>query len=286
MDKVKRDALRVCDLEDSEAVREHCENVVDQLDEGWLDFESQSPAPDALAEEYLSYYEELKSMVVDGPGTVDRAVEAGESVLFEGAQGSLLDVDFGTYPYVTSSNPTVGGVVTGAGFPGHKLEQVVGLVKAYTTRVGKGPFPAELTGDTGEWLREHGGEFGATTGRPRRCGWLDLKMLEYTTRINGFTDIALSKLDVLSGMGTIKVATGYEKNGRELEDFPAHTPSLGDVDPVYEELPGWDEDITDVREFDELPSEARDYVTFVEDTLDVPISYVSVGPGRKELIQR
>jgi adenylosuccinate synthase len=284
VDKVRRSALRVCDLADPDAVHQHVEDVVNGLDESWHDFEDSSA--EALADEYLDYYQRLKPLVVDGPGTIARAREDGDTVLFEGAQGSLLDVDYGTYPYVTSSNPTVGGVVTGAGYPGHELVQVVGLVKAYTTRVGKGPFPTELTGETGEWLREQGGEFGATTGRPRRCGWLDLKMLEYTTRINGFTDIALSKLDVLSGMDSIKVAVDYEIDGDTLTDFPAHTPRLSEVTPVYETLPGWEADITGVREFRNLPAEARDYVEFVESYLDVPATYVSVGPGREQLIRR
>lgn len=286
VDKVSRQGLRMCDLEDPDAVYDHCEGVVSGMDEGWDEFEG--TGGEQIAEEYLDYYRQLEELLVDVPGRLDTAYRSGDTILFEGAQGSLLDIDFGTYPYVTSSNPTVGGVVTGSGFPGHKLRQVVGVVKAYTTRVGGGPFPTELEGDTGEWLRDKGGEFGATTGRPRRCGWLDLKMLNYTCRINGFTDLVLSKLDILSGLDRLKVAMDYREGAteRRLPDFPPQSERLSAVAPVYEELEGWEEDISDCKNYKELPVAARSYIDFIEDNLDVDVSYISVGPGREELIIR
>lgn len=284
VDKVRRSGLRICDLDNPDQVRTHCRQIVESLGDDWNDFEGASG--DELADEYLEYYEVLRNWVVDVPSLLDNAYNNDEKILFEGAQGSLLDIDFGTYPYVTSSNPTVGGVVTGSGFPGHRLKQVVGLAKAYTTRVGKGPFPTELMGETGEWLQERGGEFGATTGRPRRCGWLDLKMLEYTSRINGFTDLVLSKLDVLSGLDPLKVAVDYELDGSTVEHYPADTGSLAEVEPVYREFSGWEENISDCREFGELPAPARKYVEFIEETLSVPATYLSIGPERGELIVR
>ncbi|MGM0380829.1 MAG: adenylosuccinate synthase [bacterium] len=286
VDKTSRQGLRMCDLADADAVYKHCEQVVSGLGEGWENFEG--TGGEEIANEYLEYYRQLEELLVDVPGRLDTAGRSGETILFEGAQGSLLDIDFGTYPYVTSSNPTVGGVVTGSGFPGHKLQQVVGVTKAYTTRVGGGPFPTELNDETGEWLQDKGGEFGATTGRPRRCGWLDLKMLTYTCRINGFTDLVLSKLDILSGLEEIKVAVDYREasSERRLPDFPARSEQLGEVEPVYKNLEGWNKDISACRSFSELPGPARDYVEFIENNLRVDVSYVSVGPGRKELIIR
>jgi adenylosuccinate synthase len=285
LDKVRRRGLRICDLADHDKIYSHCEKIFSELDEGWAEFEKSSV--EELASEYSDYYQQLKDIVVDAPAELDAAFRRGEKILFEGAQGSLLDIDFGTYPYVTSSNPTVGGVVTGSGFPGHRLETVLGIAKAYTTRVGEGPFPAELTGEMGQWLQDKGGEFGATTGRPRRCGWLDLKILRYTARVNGFTDLVLTKLDVLSGQEKIKVAVDYRgPSGQPINGFPARSEQLAEVEPVYEELEGWAEDITDCSNFSELPAAARDYVKYIEENLQVPVSYLSVGPGRRQFIER
>ncbi|MFB6346318.1 MAG: adenylosuccinate synthase [bacterium] len=285
VDKVRRSGLRMADLQNAGEVREHCRGIINGLDDGWHEFDGITK-PDALADEYIEYYDELKENFVDVPRSLRRASERGESILFEGAQGTMLDVDFGTYPFVTSSNPTSGGIVTGSGFPGHQIEDIVGVVKAYTTRVGAGDMPTELTGETGEWLREQGGEFGATTGRPRRCGWLDFVQLDYAITVNGLTSIALSKLDILSGLDEIKVAVEYELNGERFTEFPARTADLMELDPIYETLPGFEEDITDCRNWDELPPNARDYVQYVEDNLQVPIDYISVGPGREQLIIR
>lgn len=284
VDKVRRSGLRLCDLDDQEDLVKHCSTRIQQIKDRFGDYEGQSA--EQLAAEYFEYYERLEDLLVAVPELLDESYEAGRQILFEGAQGSLLDVDFGTYPYVTSSNPTVGGIVTGAAFPGHQLEEVVGIVKAYTTRVGEGPFPAELTGEQGEWLREKGGEFGATTGRPRRCGWLDLPLLNYTCTVNGFTSLALTKLDVLSGLEEIEVVVDYELDGTALDSFPASSHNLDEVQTVTKSLPGWSEDITDCRKYDELPRAARDYVEFAETELDVPADYISIGPGREELIVR
>ncbi len=285
VDKASRQGLRLCDLADEDIVYKHCVKMVDGLDKGWEKYEGTSG--EEMAEEYLEYYRQLEGMLVDVPGRLDTAFRSGDSILFEGAQGTLLDIDFGTYPYVTSSNPTVGGVVTGSGFPGHKLQQVVGVAKAYTTRVGGGPFPTELNDEIGEWFQDKGDEFGATTGRPRRCGWLDLKMLNYTCRINGFTDLVLSKLDILSGLDELKIAVDYETEaGRRLPAFPARSQQLGIIKPVYEILEGWDEDISECDSYSELPAAAREYVDFIEKNLGVDISYISVGPGREALITR
>ncbi|MFP4687390.1 MAG: adenylosuccinate synthetase, partial [bacterium] len=285
LDKVRRQGLRICDLAEKDELEAHCRAIISELDQGWNEFEDSSPAE--LAEEYNDYYQQLEELIVDSPAELDAAYRRGEKILFEGAQGSLLDIDFGTYPYVTSSNPTVGGVVTGSGFPGHRLETVLGIAKAYTTRVGEGPFPAELKGELGQWLQEKGGEFGATTGRPRRCGWLDLKILRYTARVNGFTDLVLTKLDVLSGRETVKVAVDYRgSSGQPVNGFPPRCSDLETVEPVYEELPGWQEDISECTAFSQLPAAARDYVKYIENNIQVPISYLSVGPGRRQFINR
>lgn len=283
-DKVRRQGLRLIDFESPETVIEHCERKVNALNDGWETYEGSTGRE--LAEEYLEYYEQLRSLVVDGTAELESAYNAGKSILFEGAQGTLLDIDFGSYPFVTSSNSSVGGIVTGTGFPGHNIDSVVGVTKAYLTRVGKGPFPVELDGEMGEWLREQGGEYGATTGRPRRCGWLDLPLLNYACRVNGFTQLAVTKLDVLSGLDEINVTVDHEGLEDGPEDISVHSNRLQDVEPVYETLPGWDEDIQDCRNYDELPREARDYITFIEDFVDVSVDYISIGPQRDELIIR
>ncbi len=284
VDKVRRSGLRMCDLADRSRLGKHCDERVNQIETRYGAYEG--PTGAELADEYYSYFRQLEELLVPAPELLKQAYSEGQEILFEGAQGSLLDIDFGTYPYVTSSNPTVGGVVSGSGFPGHRIDGVVGIVKAYTTRVGEGPFPAELTEEMGEHLREKGGEFGATTGRPRRCGWLDLPLLRYTAGLNGFTSIALTKLDILSGMEEIEVVVEYRENGEKLEAFPASSERLEAVQTVTKTLPGWSEDITDCRNYEDLPEAARDYVRFVESELDVPAKYISVGPGREELIHR
>jgi adenylosuccinate synthase len=205
--------------------------------------------------------------------------------LFEGAQGTMLDIDHGTYPFVTSSNAVSGGACTGAGVGPTAIDAVVGISKAYTTRVGAGPFPTELTNEIGEALRQKGGEFGATTGRPRRCGWLDMVVLRHAVRVNGLTSIALTKLDVLSGLNEIKVCTSYRLGDEILDTVPARHGGLARVQPLYESLPGWTEDLTGVRSWRHLPETARAYVRRVEQLAGVPVSLLSVGPGRRQTIE-
>jgi len=239
---------------------------------------------EAIIEEYVEFDKLIDPFVTDTTELLGNALAQGKRVLAEGAQGSLLDVDFGTYPFVTSSHPTVGGCCTGLGVPPTSVNRVIGIVKAYCTRVGNGPFPTELLDETGEELRRTGAEFGATTGRPRRCGWLDLVALRYTTMVNGFTDLAITKLDVLSNLDEINVCTGYRIDGKSTRRFPNDIRTLERIEPEYETLPGWQKDITGVTSMDELPSEARDYLAFVSNYLNVPASIVSSGPKREQTI--
>ncbi len=284
VDKVQRRGLRICDLADREKVLDFCRASIAKFEAEYGRWQGSSVQQ--LAGEYCRYYEKLQDQVVNSPEFLRRARQQNKKLLFEGAQGTMLDLDFGTYPYVTSSNPTIGGVVTGSGFPGHQVDKIIGVTKAYTTRVGAGPFPAELEGERGEYLREKGGEFGATTGRPRRCGRLDLMQMNYACAVNGFTDLALTKLDILSGLPELEVITGYRSGGELLTKFPAESGKLEEIEPVTEAFDGWSEEISDCRDFSHLPVEARDYVNFIGNQLDIRISYVSVGPGREELIPR
>ncbi|MGD2144562.1 MAG: adenylosuccinate synthase [Anaerolineae bacterium] len=235
---------------------------------------------------YRRYAQRLKSHLVDGSALVGEALEAGKTVLCEGAQGLLLDLDHGTYPYVTSSSAIAGGAATGLGFGPKWISRVIGVTKAYTTRVGKGPFPTELLGQLGNRIREAGNEFGTTTGRPRRCGWLDLAIVRYAARVNGLDELALTKLDVLSGLEKLKVATAYSRGGERVEHFPAEfgVKSLAQWEPIYEELPGWGEDITDVRRREDLPREAQEYVVRIEEWAGLPVTFIGVGPDRKQAI--
>jgi adenylosuccinate synthase len=215
-----------------------------------------------------------------------RALEAGQTVLLEGSQGTLLDVDHGTYPYVTSSNPTAGGAAVGSGVGPTRITTVLGILKAYTTRVGSGPFPTELFDENGEYLAKTGGEIGVTTGRRRRCGWFDAVIARYATRVNGITDYFLTKLDVLSSLQTVPVCVGYTVDGKRTDDMPMTQSDIARAEPVYEELPGWWEDISAAREFDDLPAKARDYVLRLEELAGAPVSCIGVGPGRDQTIVR
>jgi adenylosuccinate synthase len=215
---------------------------------------------------------------------IDQAIESGKSILFEGAQGTHLDVDHGTYPFVTSSNPVSGSVCAGAGVGPDKLHHIVGIVKAYTTRVGSGPFPTELEDEAGDYIQEKGAEFGATTGRRRRCGWLDLVMIRDSVRLNGLTSLNITKLDVLSGLKRLKICVGYEFQEKRIETTPAGLKRLAQCIPIYEELPGWDDDISSARRFDDLPTEARDYLNRIVDITGVPLSVIGVGSGREQTI--
>jgi adenylosuccinate synthase len=223
-------------------------------------------------------------MVADTSLLLDEMLSDGKTVVLEAGQATLLDVDHGTYPFVTSSNATAGGACTGSGIPPTRISSVIAIVKAYTTRVGEGPFPTELLDDAGERLRQAGAEFGTTTGRPRRCGWFDAPIARYAARVNGVTDFVLTKLDVLTGLDEIPVCVAYEVDGKRCEELPMTQAEFARATPVYETFPGWSEDISKARSLDELPKHARDYVATLERMINAPISVVGVGPGRDESI--
>jgi len=235
---------------------------------------------------YREYAQTIAPMVVDTIPYLYHAIESGKRILVEGANANMLDIDFGTYPFVTSSSPSVGGIGTGLGIPPQKVTQVIGIVKAYTTRVGHGPFPSEELGEVDDKLRTIGREFGTTTGRPRRCGWLDIVQLKYSHMINGITDIALTKLDVLTGFPEIKVVTQYMVGNTPLDGFPAQLETLAEVKVTYRTFPGWTEDISKMTAYENLPKNARDYVEAIESLLGVHITWIGVGPGREAIIVR
>ncbi len=235
-----------------------------------------------MVEQYIKFDEQIDSCITDTALFLNSAIDEGKSVLLEGAQGALLDVDFGTYPFVTSSNPTSGGASTGTGIPPTKINSVFGIVKAYTTRVGHGPFPTELNDDTGEKLREKGAEYGATTGRPRRCGWFDAFLVKFSNMINGVEKVAITKLDVLSTFDELNVCVGYELNGKQLKSFPTDLKRLFDVKPIYETLPGWNENIEDCKSYADLPEKTKKYLSFLSNQTGMQIEIISVGPKRKQ----
>ena len=241
--------------------------------------------PEEIIEEYLGYAERLRPHVADTSLLLHQAIRAGRNVLFEGAQGTLLDIDHGTYPFVTSSNPTAGGAVVGSGVGPKAIDEIVGVAKAYISRVGTGPFPTELHDEVGDTLIELGGEYGTVTGRRRRCGWLDLVALRYAVRVNSLTRIFLTKLDILSAFDTIKVATGYRTGEERHPEFPAQQSVLYHCEPEYQQLAGWGTDITTVREYKDLPKEAQAYIEYIQNAVDAPIGWVSVGPERSQLIE-
>lgn len=233
---------------------------------------------------YITYAEKLKKYIVDVDVLINTAIDSGMNILFEGAQGTLLDIDHGTYPYVTSSNTIAGGACTGAGVSPKKIDQIIGIVKAYTTRVGEGPFPTEIKDSLGEEIRKKGGEYGATTGRPRRCGWLDIVGLRHAVRINGFTGIAITKLDILDGIEKLKVCVGYKYGNSILEDFPKELEILQKCVPIYEEIPGWKENTASIKDYENLPLNAKKYLQFIEDSLKVKVQIISTGQRRDEII--
>jgi adenylosuccinate synthase len=239
---------------------------------------------DALCDEVLSIRERLLALSVDTGRVLHDALRAGERVLLEGAQGALLDVDHGTYPYVTSSNTTAGGAALGVGIGPTAIDAVVGVVKAYTTRVGEGPLPTEFPSPMQEHVRQLGGEFGATTGRPRRCGWFDAVVVRYAARVNGLTGLAMTKLDVLDTLPELKIAVGYRAGGALLDDFPGDLGLLEEAEPVYESLPGWEKSTADARRWADLPDAAQAYLRRIEALTEVPIQYVSVGTRRDQII--
>jgi len=235
-----------------------------------------------IIKSYLEFNKKIEQYVKDVPSYLNQAIKEGKSILLEGAQGALLDVDFGTYPFVTSSHPTSGGACTGAGIPPNKISDVIGIVKAYTTRVGEGPFPTELLDSTGEKLRTIGNEFGATTGRPRRCGWYDAFLVRYSAMINGINSVALTKLDVLSKFDVINVCTGYEYNGKLVKSFPTDFEILSASKPIYKTVPGWNIDISECESFADLPQATKDYLNIISEESGIKINIISVGPKRAQ----
>ncbi|SMP58633.1 adenylosuccinate synthase [Anoxynatronum buryatiense] len=287
MDKIERTGIQVGELLRPERLQKFIAKQVARKN-AILEkiYETEGFDPQAIFETYQAYGEKLAPFITDTNRLLHEALDSGKKVLLEGAQGALLDIDLGTYPYVTSSHPTTGGFCTGAGIGPNQIDEVVGIVKAYTTRVGKGPFPTEEDNATGDAIRIKGNEFGTTTGRPRRCGWLDGIMLRYTARINGMTGIALMLLDVLDQFDEIKFCTGYELDGQVSTHFPASLADLDRCQPVYQTLKGWKTDITGITAFEDLPAEAKTYVKTIEDFTGVPVKLISVGPKRSQTIVR
>ena len=285
MDKFARTGIRVVDLLDRDVLRKKLKRSIEEKNAILKSvYGAEGLDVEAIIEEYVEFDQRIDPYVTDTTQYLCQALAEGKHVLAEGAQGALLDVDFGTYPFVTSSHPTAGGCCTGLGVPPTEVTRSIGIVKAYCTRVGNGPFRTELLDETGERLRRIGPEFGATTGRPRRCGWLDLVALRYTAMINGFTDLAITKLDVLTGLPTLKVCTRYRYDGKETTRFPSEVQTLERVEPLYETLPGWDEDITGVRHFEDLPAAAQDYLHFIAEVMGIKVSLISTGPKRAQTI--
>ncbi|MEV8252846.1 adenylosuccinate synthase [Rhodoglobus sp. NPDC076762] len=286
-DKINRVGIRVQDLFDENILRQKVEGALDQKNHLLVKvYNRRAIEVEEIVTELLSYADRLRPMVADTGLLLNQALDKGEVVLFEGGQATMLDVDHGTYPFVTSSNSTSGGAATGSGVAPNRLERIIGIVKAYTTRVGAGPFPTELHDESGEFLRSNGFEFGTTTGRPRRCGWYDAPIARYTARVNGVTDFVLTKLDVLTGLKTIPVCVAYDVDGVRFDEMPVSQTDFHHAVPIYEEFPGWDEDITGARDFDDLPKNAKDYVLAIEKMSGARMSAIGVGPGRDEIIVR
>ena len=288
MDKTERSGIRVCDLMDKEIFAKKLKLQIEAKNkivtgvyekEAMFDF-------DEIYNEFIGYAEKMKPYVDDTTVIVYDAIKANKKVLFEGAQGTLLDLDLGTYPFVTSSHPTSGGFAVGAGVGPNMIKDVVGIVKAYTTRVGEGPFVTELFDETGERIRVQGHEFGTVTGRARRCGWFDSVIVKYAARVNGITSISFMLLDVLTGFDKIKICTAYKMGDKIINNVPASLEDLAKCEPVYEELDGWNEDITNIEKFEDLPENAKKYIARIEELIDVNIDLVSVGPNRTQTIIR
>jgi adenylosuccinate synthase len=285
-DKVARTGIRVQDLFDPGILRQKLDLVLREKNQVLAKvYNRRGIDADAVAAEYVGYGEKLRRYVADTSAALNRALDENKPVLLEGAQATLLDVDHGTYPFVTSSSPTAGGACAGSGIGPTRITTVVGVVKAYTTRVGAGPFPTELAGDQGEWLRKAGGEYGVTTGRPRRCGWFDAVIARYAARVNGVTDFFVTKLDVLSGLEQVPVCVAYDVAGSRHTEMPMTQTEFHHAVPVYEFFDGWWEDLSEVREFGELPRNAREYVRALEAMIGAPVAAVGTGPRRDQTLQ-
>ncbi|HEU4962478.1 MAG TPA: adenylosuccinate synthase [Bacilli bacterium] len=285
VDKAARIGIRMVDLLDPEEFAQALRRNLKLKNEVLTKLYGAEPFDfDAIYEEFMAYAERLRPYIVDTSVVLNKMIDEGVDVLFEGAQASMLDIDHGTYPYVTSSNPSAGAVSIGSGIGPTKVDKVIGTVKAYSTRVGDGPFPTELLDEIGEQIRQQGREFGTTTGRPRRCGWFDALVVRHARRVSGLDGMALTRLDILTGLPELKVCVAYNYNGERLEEFPTSFKVLKECEPVYETLAGWTEDISGVRSYDELPDAAKAYVKKLEEATGVPLAILSVGPGREQTI--
>ena len=285
-DKMSRVGVRVQDLFDEKILRQKIEGALEQKNHLLVKvYNRRAITVDEVTEEFLSFADRLRPLTVDTALLLGKALDAGKTVLLEGGQATLLDVDHGTYPFVTSSNPTTGGACTGSGIPPTRIDRVIAVVKAYSTRVGSGPFPTELLDADGEKLRDDGAEFGTTTGRPRRCGWYDAVVARFAARINGVSDFVLTKLDVLTGWERIPVCVAYDVDGVRHDEMPMTQTEFHHARPVYEFFDGWDEDISDARSLEDLPKNAQRYVSALEEMSGAPISAIGVGPGREQTVQ-
>ncbi|WP_368901820.1 adenylosuccinate synthase [Oceanobacillus oncorhynchi] len=283
MDKAARVGIRIADLMDKEVF--HGKLVQNLKEKNRLFekvYESDPMLVEDILDEYFEYGQQMAPYVIDTSVVLNDAIDEGKRVLFEGAQGVMLDIDQGTYPFVTSSNPIAGGVTIGSGVGPSKINHVVGVSKAYTTRVGDGPFPTELHDEIGNQIREIGREYGTTTGRPRRVGWFDSVVVRHARRVSGITDLSLNSIDVLTGIETLKICVAYRYKGEVIKEFPASLKALAECEPVYEEMPGWTEDITGVKTLDELPANARHYLERISQLTEIPLSIFSVGPDRSQ----
>ena len=284
IDKIARNGIRIGDLLELDRFKDKLEwNIIDKNDM-LVRYNKDTFELEELYEKYVELSKKINHRIIDAVTEVNNAVDEGKVVLFEGAQAIMLDIDYGTYPYVTSSSPTAGGVAVGTGVSPKKINRILGVMKAYTTRVGEGPFPTELLDEMGEKMRTVGGEYGSTTGRPRRCGWLDLVVGKYATMINGLTDIVLTKLDVLDGFEKIKIGIAYEIDGKRYENYPSNLRKSKEVKIIYKELDGWMTDISKITKYEDLPENCKKYLKFIEEFLGCPISMVSVGPERTQNI--
>ncbi len=284
-DKATRRGIRFVDLLDPEVFNEKVNTILDEKNfylKNYLSAETLDPKQ--IIVQYQDYARRLAPHITNISVVIDTAIKNNQQVMFEGAQGTHLDIDHGTYPFVTSSNTVAGNACSGAGIGPKQINDVIGIVKAYTTRVGQGPFPSELFDDIGDRIQEKGAEFGATTGRRRRCGWLDIVLLRNAVRLNGLTGLAITKLDVLDGLESVKICTGYDYNGKQMLDFPASLKVLGDCQPIYETLPGWSENLSGIRRFEDLPENVESYLNRIETLIQTPIDIISVGPDRDQTI--
>ncbi|MFB5663292.1 adenylosuccinate synthase [Alteribacillus sp. HJP-4] len=283
MDKAARIGIRISDLLDKDEFKEKLDRNLKEKNRLFEKvYETEGFLIEDILDEYFDYGQFFKDYVCDTSVVLNDAIDQGRRVLFEGAQGVMLDLDQGTYPFVTSSNPIAGGVTIGSGVGPSKIHHVVGVSKAYTTRVGDGPFPTELKNETGDKIREVGNEYGTTTGRPRRVGWFDSVVVRHARRVSGITDLSINSIDVLTGIDTVKICTAYKYRGEIVEEFPASLKVLAECEPIYEELPGWKEDITGVKTLGELPENARHYLERVSQLTNIPLSIFSVGPDRSQ----